>query len=99
MSAPFGPDDVARVAALAHLALTDEEAARFTPELAEILEYATAIQRVDTSGVSPTAHALAHDTVMRADAARGSLGRDAALGNAPSAAREAGLFRVPKVIG
>jgi aspartyl-tRNA(Asn)/glutamyl-tRNA(Gln) amidotransferase subunit C len=99
MSAPFGPDDVARVAALAHLALTPDEAARFTPELAEILEFATAIQRVDTSGVSPTAHALAHETAVRADEPRGSLGREDALGNAPAAAREAGLFRVPKVIG
>ena len=64
MNAPLGPDDVARVAALAHLALTPEEAARFTPELAEILEYAAAIQAVDTSGVSPTAHALAHETAV-----------------------------------
>ncbi|MCC6988718.1 MAG: Asp-tRNA(Asn)/Glu-tRNA(Gln) amidotransferase subunit GatC [Acidobacteria bacterium] len=99
MSAHFGPGDVARVAALAHLELTPDEAARFTPELAEILEYATAIQGVDTSGVSPTAHALAHDSVLRPDEPRGSLAREAALGNAPAAAREAGLFRVPKVIG
>lgn len=99
MSAPFGPNDVVRVAALSQLALTPEDAARFTRELAEILEYAIAIQQVDTSGVAPTAHALAHDTALRPDEPRASLTREAALGNAPSAAREAGLFRVPKVIG
>ncbi len=99
MKALFGPDDVARVAALAHLALTPDEAARFTPELAEILEYATEIQAVDTSGVPPTAYAVAHETAVRPDEPQASLTREAALANAPSAAREAGLFRVPRVIG
>ena len=101
MKALFGPDDVARVAALAHLALLTPEEGNtvHAAELAEILEYATEIQAVDTSGVPPTAYALAHETAVRPDEPQASLTREAALANAPSAAREAGLFRVPKVIG
>ena len=91
-------EDVERIAALAHLELTADEKALFTRQLADILAYAAQVQAIDTSGVPATAHVLAERT-ERADDPRDALPRDEALANAPDAAPDAGLFRVPRVIG
>jgi aspartyl-tRNA(Asn)/glutamyl-tRNA(Gln) amidotransferase subunit C len=94
--------DVERIAALAHLELTDDEKPLFTRQLADILNYAEQLQTVDTTGVPATAHvntALGETSVERADEPRPSLPVADALANAPDAARDAGLFRVPRVIG
>ena len=90
--------DVERVAALAHIELTDAEKELFTPQLADILHYAEQIQGLDTTGVPATAHVNAA-AYEREDEPRSSLGADVALAAAPDAAPEAGLFRVPRVIG
>lgn len=103
MSAPQPPalshQEVERIAALANLALTDRERDLFARQLADILGYVNQLAAVDTQGVPPTAHVLHGPTVLRADDVVPSLPRDAALANAPDAARDAGLFRVPRVIG
>jgi aspartyl-tRNA(Asn)/glutamyl-tRNA(Gln) amidotransferase subunit C len=90
--------DVERIAALAQLELTAAEKELFTRQLADILAYAEQVQAVDTSGVPATAHVLA-EHVERDDAPRPPLPRDEALAGAPDAAPDAGLFRVPRVIG
>jgi aspartyl-tRNA(Asn)/glutamyl-tRNA(Gln) amidotransferase subunit C len=90
--------DVERIAALAHLELTDEEKPLFTKQLADILAYAEQLQAVDTSGVPATAHVDAAQRRERDDEPRPSLGVDEALANAPDAALDAGLFRVPRVM-
>lgn len=99
MSATFSPQDVARLATLAHLELTDDEAELFGRQLADILRYVAEIQAVDTSGVPPTAHVLGRAPTDRADEPGPTLPRGEALANAPEAASEAGLFKVPRVIG
>jgi aspartyl-tRNA(Asn)/glutamyl-tRNA(Gln) amidotransferase subunit C len=99
MSAPLSPQEVARLAALAHLELTDDEVALFSRQLADILGYVAEIQAVDTSGVPPTAHVLGQAPLDRADEPGATLPRAEALANAPEAASEAGLFKVPRVIG
>jgi aspartyl-tRNA(Asn)/glutamyl-tRNA(Gln) amidotransferase subunit C len=95
--------DVERIAALAHLELTDDEKPLFTRQLADILDYAEQLQAVDTTGVPATAHVNAAgsgaESVERPDEPRPSLPVTDALANAPDAARDAGLFRVPRVIG
>ena len=102
--------DVERIAALAHLELTDDEKLLFTRQLADILNYAEQLQGVDTAGVPATAHVNAAPEVRlkpdstkalveRPDDPRPSLGVEDALANAPDGARDAGLFRVPRVIG
>ncbi len=91
--------DVERIAALAHLELTDEEKQLFTKQLADILAYAEQVQAIDTSGVPATAHVHAAQRREREDVPRPSLAVEDALANAPDADREAGLFRVPRVIG
>jgi aspartyl-tRNA(Asn)/glutamyl-tRNA(Gln) amidotransferase subunit C len=99
MSAPLSHDEVNRIAALANLALTDRERDLFARQLADILAYADEVLQVDTNGVPPTSHALAEETVLRDDEVVPCLPRDQALANAPDAAPQAGLFKVPRVIG
>src|SRR5687767_15334986 len=91
--------DVERIAALAHLELTDEEKQLFTRQLADILNYAEQLQAVDTTGVPATAHVSTTLGVERPDAPRPSLSTADAIVNAPDGAPDAGLFRVPRVSG
>jgi aspartyl-tRNA(Asn)/glutamyl-tRNA(Gln) amidotransferase subunit C len=89
--------DVARIAELARLELTPDELDLFTKQLGDILGYVEQIRGLDTSGVAPTSHGL-NRPVERPDAPVASLPRPAALANAPDAAPEAGLFKVPRVL-
>jgi aspartyl-tRNA(Asn)/glutamyl-tRNA(Gln) amidotransferase subunit C len=99
MAASLTRDDVERVAALAQLELTPDEISLFTKQLADVLTYAAELQTLDTSGVPATAHVGRAPRVERADEPRPSLAVADALANAPDGAPEAGLFRVPRVIG
>ena len=99
MSEEFSRADVAAVAALAHLELDEAELDLFARQLGRILAYAEEVQRVDTTGVPPTASVLTRHTSDRPDEVRPSLDVEDALANAPDAALEAGLFKVPRVIG
>jgi aspartyl-tRNA(Asn)/glutamyl-tRNA(Gln) amidotransferase subunit C len=91
-------EDVERIARLANLELTGDEKQLFTKQLADILAYAEQVQAVDTTGVEATAHVNAHGG-ERPDEPKPSLDVSEAVANAPDAAPEAGLFRVPRVIG
>lgn len=99
MSSALTIADVERIASLAHLELTDEEKRVFSRQLADILAYADQVQAVDTSGVPATAHVHAAQRAEREDEPGPSLTVAEALANAPDAAPDAGLFRVPRVIG
>ncbi|MGH9254382.1 MAG: Asp-tRNA(Asn)/Glu-tRNA(Gln) amidotransferase subunit GatC [Vicinamibacterales bacterium] len=99
MSSVLTVADVERIAALAYLELTAEEKELFTRQLADILAYARQVQAIDTSGVPATAYVHLDEGTERADERRPSLPLEDALANAPDAAPEAGLFRVPRVIG
>ncbi len=98
MSAPFTRAQVEAIAALAHLELDAAEIDRFTRQLGEILTYISLLQEIDTSGVPPTVTVSADHAADRADLVVPSIDRRAALGNAPDAHAEAGLFRVPRVL-
>ncbi len=97
MAAPISRDDVAHVARLARLDLTEEELDRFTGQLAAVLEHAADVASLDTAGVPPTAHPLMLANVLRDDVPVPSLDRDEVLAMAPAA--EEGRFRVPKILG
>lgn len=97
--APLSIADVERIAALAHLNLSDDEKTLFAKQLADVLNLAEQVQAVDTTGVEATAHVLALTDTERADEPRPSLTPQEATASAPDAARDAGLFRVPRVIG
>jgi aspartyl-tRNA(Asn)/glutamyl-tRNA(Gln) amidotransferase subunit C len=90
-------EEVAHVAKLARLELTDEQIDVFTPQLAAILGHADDVEALQLDDVPPTAHPHPLANVMRADVARRSGIREAVLEQAP--ATEAGMFRVPAVLG
>jgi len=89
-------DQVRYVAALARLALTDEEVARFAAQLGDILAYVGQLQRLDTEQVPPTSHAIPMTNVFRDDEITASLPVEAALANAPQ--RKGSFFKVPRVL-
>jgi len=99
MPAKLTRDEVAAVAALAHLELDASELDLFARQLGPILAYADQVQRVDTTGVPPTASVVTRHSFDRPDEVRPSLDVHDALANAPEAAIDAGLFKVPRVIG
>jgi aspartyl-tRNA(Asn)/glutamyl-tRNA(Gln) amidotransferase subunit C len=98
MASNLTPDEVRRVARLAHLELTPAEVELFADQLSSILEYAAAVQQVDTTGVAPTAHVLGVEDRWRDDVAAPSLAPRQWIANAPDADAAAGLFKVPKVL-
>ena len=90
-------EDVAHVADLARLALTEEELALFTVQLAAVLDHAEDVESLDTEGVPPTAHPLPLVNVLRDDVVRPSLDRAEVLAGAPAV--EDDRFRVPPALG
>jgi aspartyl-tRNA(Asn)/glutamyl-tRNA(Gln) amidotransferase subunit C len=98
MSSTLSREEVLRIARLARLELTTDEVDLFTRQLAGILEYVEQIRELDTTGVPPTSHVM-NQPIDRPDEVRATLSREEALENAPEAARQAGLFKVPRVIG
>ena len=91
-------EDVKRIAELARLELTHDELDLFTRQLGDILTYVEQIRTLDTTGVTPTSQVL-NRPIDRDDVVDATLTRSELLHNAPDAATEAGLFKVPRVIG
>ncbi len=90
-------DDVAHVARLARLTLTDDELDVFTDQLAAVLDHAADVEALDAEGVPPTAHPYPLVNVLRADEIEPSVDRDEVLRAAPSV--EEHQFRVPPILG
>lgn len=90
-------EDVAKLAKLARLALTDHELDGFAGQLDAILGYVGQIQAVDVTGVKPTGNPLLGVNVTRADVVQFSLTQEQALAAAPSAVD--GRFAVPQILG
>jgi aspartyl-tRNA(Asn)/glutamyl-tRNA(Gln) amidotransferase subunit C len=99
MSAGIDRREVQRIAALAHLELTEDEQVLYARQLQEILAYAQQVGDIDTRDVPPTSHVLTAAPAERPDEVRPSLPVGDVLGNAPDPGRPANLFKVPKVIG
>ena len=99
MPVAFTRSEIEALAALAHLELDAAEIDLFNRQLSGILDYARQVQEIDTAGVPPTESVAARLDADRADDVRPSLPRHEALENAPEPALEAGLFKVPRVIG
>ncbi len=90
-------EEVARLAKLARLALTDGELDSFAGQLDAILAYVGQIQAVDVAGVSPTGNPLTDVNVTRPDVVHHSLTQQQALAEAP--ASDEGRFAVPQILG
>ena len=90
-------DEVAHLARLARLAVTDEELDRFAGQLGDVLDAVAQVGKADVTDVSPTTHAVPMTNVTRPDEVTPSLSRDVVLAEAPAA--EDGRFRVPRILG
>ncbi len=90
-------DEVAHLARLARLALTDGELDHLAEQLDVILGAVASIAEVtDAADVPPTTHAVPLENVTRPDVVTPSLSREAVLAGAPAA--EDGRFRVPRIL-
>ncbi len=87
---------VEHVALLARLELSDEEKERYATQLSAILEYAEALNKLDTENVPPTAHVLPINNVFREDRVCDHLANEKTLQNAPD--KEGNYFRVPRIL-
>lgn len=90
-------DEVAHLARLARLALSDDELDSFAGQLDAILGHVSAIQSVDVTGVKPTGNPLTDVNVTRPDVVVLGLTQDEALDAAPKAVE--GRFAVPRILG
>lgn len=105
MSAQDGPattrgisrDEVAHLARLARLAVTDAELDLFAGQLDVILGAVARVGEVAAEDIPPTSHAVPLQNVFRPDELRPGLTQEQALAGAPAA--EDGRFRVPQILG
>jgi aspartyl-tRNA(Asn)/glutamyl-tRNA(Gln) amidotransferase subunit C len=89
-------DEVAHLARLSRLDLSDDELAHYGAQLDVILAAVARVAEVAADDVPPTTHAVPVVNVMRADELEPCLGAEAALSGAPAA--EEGRFRVPRIL-
>ncbi|MBX9642349.1 MAG: Asp-tRNA(Asn)/Glu-tRNA(Gln) amidotransferase subunit GatC [Mycobacteriaceae bacterium] len=90
-------DEVAHLARLARLALTEAELDSFAGQLDAILSHVSQIQAVDVTGVVPTDNPLKDVNVTRPDEPLPCLSQQQALAAAPAAVD--GRFAVPQILG
>ena len=95
-SAHLSRDDVAHLARLARLAVTDDELDTFASQLDVIIGAVARVGELDVTGLEPMSHAVAMTNVFRADEVRPSLPADAVLAGAPAVEDE--RFRVPRIL-
>ena len=90
-------DDVAKLAALAHIEMSEEELVSLSSQFGVILDAVARVQEVNLDGVIATSHPQPIQNVFREDQVRPSLTPEQALSGAP--AQEEQRFRVPQILG
>lgn len=87
---------VRRIARLARIKITDEEAKGLEKELSGLLDWVEQLKQVDTAGVEPMTRVVAQELKMREDVVTDGAKADDIVANAP--ATEDHFFVVPKVV-
>jgi aspartyl-tRNA(Asn)/glutamyl-tRNA(Gln) amidotransferase subunit C len=90
-------EQIEKVALLARLELSPEEAEKLTSQIAAIVDYVDQLGELDTDQVEPLAHPLDTSNVLAADEVQPSLPREDALRNAPR--HDGEYYLVPPVLG
>ena len=90
-------DEVAHLANLARIDLSDAELDHLAPQLSVILESVASISGIAGDDVPPTSHAIPLTNVFRDDVVTPSLSAEEALSGAPE--QEQQRFRVPRILG
>jgi aspartyl-tRNA(Asn)/glutamyl-tRNA(Gln) amidotransferase subunit C len=88
--------EVAHLARLSRLALTDEELDHFAVQLDQIISAVARVQEVAAEGIPPTSHAVPVTNVLRDDVVIPPLGADKVLDQAPAVQEQ--RFRVPRIL-
>ncbi len=94
--ASLSRDDVAHVAHLARLGLTDAELSRLEGQLNHILDQYAVLAELHTDDIPPTAQTIELETILREDVVTPSLTAEAALSGAPE--RQGDYFVVPVIL-
>ena len=89
-------EEVLHIAALSKIGVTEEDVEKLRGQLSNILEHFEALQKVDTTGVPPTAQSIALQNVIMCDEVRPSMPVEDVLANAPQ--REGDFFKVKIVL-
>lgn len=89
-------EEVAHLAQLARLALSEEEIDHLAPQLDEILTAVARVQEVAAEGIPPTSHALTMANVFGDDVLVPPLAAETALGQAPAVEQQ--RVRVPRIL-
>ena len=90
------PIDIAYIARLARISLSDEESARFSAQFGRLFDFIRELQQLDVGHVSPTAQVIPLSNVMREDELRPCLTQEEALANAPD--RDGPYFKAPRIL-
>jgi aspartyl-tRNA(Asn)/glutamyl-tRNA(Gln) amidotransferase subunit C len=93
---PITRDEVAHLAELSRLALTEPELEHFAGQLDVIISAVARVQEVAAEGIPPMTHAVPVVNVFRDDVEQPCLPQDVVLSQAPAA--EQGRFRVPRIL-
>jgi aspartyl-tRNA(Asn)/glutamyl-tRNA(Gln) amidotransferase subunit C len=88
--------DIEKVARLARLELSEEEKKTFGNQLDQILTYMEQLNRLDTTGVETTSHAIPVQNAFREDETKPSFPGEEVLDIGPD--QEDGYFKVPRII-
>jgi len=89
-------DEVRHIAQLSRLALSEDEAELYAPQLSKIIDYVEQLNNLDTSAIEPTSQIIPLNNVMSDDIPGTSLLREEALKNAPDSTGK--FYRIPKII-
>jgi aspartyl-tRNA(Asn)/glutamyl-tRNA(Gln) amidotransferase subunit C len=95
--AAMSRDEVARLARLARIDLTDAEIDHLAPQLAVIVDAVAAVSAVAADDVPVTSHPIPLRNVSRPDGVRPSLSPEEALAGAPEVEQQ--RFSVPRILG
>lgn len=90
-------DEVAKLAALARIEMTEEELVNLSSQFGMILDAVARVQEVNLEGVNATSHPQPIENIARPDVVQPSLTPAEALSGAP--AQEDQRFRVPQILG
>jgi aspartyl-tRNA(Asn)/glutamyl-tRNA(Gln) amidotransferase subunit C len=94
---PITRDEVAHLARLSRISLTDAELDHLAPQLDQIITAVAQVQEVAAEGIPPTSHATGLINVYRDDVPVPCLGTQAALDQAPAVEQQ--RFKVPRILG
>ncbi|MCI4361373.1 MAG: Asp-tRNA(Asn)/Glu-tRNA(Gln) amidotransferase subunit GatC [Thermoplasmata archaeon] len=95
--AEITPEEVAHVANLARLDVTEEELERFSVQLSSVLLHVETVRGLDIAEIPPTSHVVPLVNVLRPDVVGPGVSRDEVLAMAPES--EDNRFKVPRILG